>query len=77
MSALYRLFANILMLHMHALKVMSFLENLNKTDNIMLRTLSSNLSTDDVSRLALMFDSNLDIFKSNYRTIIRLNSDEL
>ena len=65
------------MLHMYALKVMSFLENLNKTDNIMLRTLSSNLSTDDVSRLALMFNSNLDVFKSNYRTIIRLNSDEL
>ena len=65
------------MLHMYALKVMSFLENLNKTDNIMLRTLSSNLSTDDVSRLALMFNSNLDVFKSNYITIIRLNSDEL
>ena len=65
------------MLHMYALKVMSFLESLNKTDNIMLRTLSSKLSTDDVSRLALMFNSNLDVFKSNYRTIIRLNFDEL
>ena len=63
------------MLPMYALKVMSFLEKLNSTDNIMLKTLSNNLSMDDIGRLALLFNSTLADFMSNYRTIIRLASD--
>ena len=65
------------MLPMYALKVMSFLEKLNSTDNIMLKTLSNNLSMDDIGRLALLFNSTLADFMSNYRTIIRLASDWL
>ena len=56
---------------------MSFLEKLNSTDNIMLKTLSNNLSMDDIGRLALLFNSTLADFMSNYRTIIRLASDWL
>jgi len=63
------------MLQMYALKVMSFLEKLNSTENIMLKTLSSNLSTDDISRLAILFNSTVVDFRSNYRTIITLSSD--
>ena len=55
---------------MYALKVMSFLEKLNLTDNIMLKTLNTNLSADDVSRLALLFNSAVADFRSNYRTIM-------
>jgi len=67
------------MLHMYALKVMSFINKLNLTGNIMLQTLSSNLSTDDVSRLAQLFNTSLADFSSNYRTIIHvtLNSDHV
>ena len=67
------------MLHMYALKVMSFINKLNLTGNIMLQTLSSNLSTDDVSRLAQLFNTSLADFSSNYTTIIhvRLNSDHV
>ena len=63
------------MLNMYAPKIMSFLEKLNSTDNIMLKTLSNNLSMDDIGRLALLFNSTLADFMSNYRTIIRLASD--
>src|SRR5207244_8228797 len=62
------------MLPMYALKVMYFLEKLNSTDNIMLKTLSNNLSMDDIGRLALLFNSTFADFMSNYRTIIRLIS---
>jgi len=63
------------MLHMYALKVMSFLEKLNSTENIMLKTLSSDLSTDDIGRLALLFNSTVADFRSSYRAIIRLTFD--
>ena len=67
------------MLHMYALKVMSFINKLNLTGNIMLQTLSSNLSTDDVSRLAQLFNISLADFCCNYTSIIhvRLNSDHV
>jgi hypothetical protein len=65
------------MLHMYALKVMSFLEKANTTDNIMLKTLSTNLSTDDISRLALLFNTNVLDFKTNYRVIIDSNFEQL
>ena len=65
------------MLHIYAFKVMYFLESLKSTDNIMLRTLSNNLSTDDISSLALLFNSSIVDFRSNYRTIIRLNFERL
>ena len=56
---------------------MYFLESLKSTDNIMLRTLSNNLSTDDISSLALLFNSSIVDITSNYRTIIRLNYERL
>ena len=65
------------MLHMYALKVMSFLETMNATDNIMLRILNINLSTDDISKLALLFNSNLLDFKINYRVIIDSHFQQL
>ena len=65
------------MLHMYALKVMSFLETLNKSDNMMLKTLSTNLSMDDISRLAILFNSNMTDFKSNYRIIVQTNFEQL
>ena len=65
------------MLHIYALKVMSFLEILNKSDNIMLRILSKNLSTDDISRLAILFNTDMQNFKANYRNIIEFNFEQL
>jgi len=65
------------MLHIYALKVMSFLETLNKTDNIMLRILSTNLSMDDISRLAILFNTDMLDFKANYRDIIDFNFEQL
>jgi len=58
---------------------MSFINKLNLTGNIMLQTLSSNLSTDDVSRLAQLFNTSLADFSSNYTTIthVRLNSNHV
>ena len=49
------------MLHMYALKVMSFLETLIKSGNMMLKSLSTNLSMDDLSRLAILLNSNTQI----------------
>ena len=65
------------MLHMYALKVMSFLETMNATDNIMLRTLNVNLANNDISKLALIFNSNLPDFKINYRVIIDSHFQQL
>ena len=65
------------MLHMYALKVMSFLETSNKSDNMMLKTLSTNLSMDDISRLAILLNSNMTDFKSNYRIIVQTNFEQL
>ena len=65
------------MLHIYALKVMSFIESLKSTDNVMLKTLSSNLSTDDISHLALLFNSSVTDFSSNYRTIVRVHFEQL
>ena len=65
------------LLHIYALKVMSFLETMNTTDNIMLRIISTNLSTDDVSRLAMLLNTNMLDLKANYRAIIDSNFIQL
>ena len=57
-------------LHMYALKVMSFLESMHATDNIMLKILVTDLSADDIDVLALHFNTNMLDFRSNYRVII-------
>ena len=56
---------------------MSFLETMNTTDNIMLRIVSTNLSTDDVSRLAMLLNTNMLDLKANYRAIIDSNFIQL
>ena len=56
---------------------MSFLGTLNKSDNMMLKTLSTNLSMDDMSRLAILFNSYMTDFKSNYRIIVQTNFEQL
>ena len=58
------------LLHMYALKVMSFLESMHATDNIMLKILVTDLSADDMDVLALHFNTNMLDFRSNYRVII-------
>lgn len=64
------------LIHMYALKVMFFLETLEKSDNIMLQTLCNKLSFDDLSRMSNLFNTTMLVFKEHYREIINFHFEQ-
>jgi hypothetical protein len=61
------------LLHLYALRTMSFIDCLKQSENIMLSILCTESLDDEVNRIALLFDYHSNDFNLRYRDIIYSN----